>query len=111
MRLGSVFVGLGGIRSWLADLAALPLLGAAAYLLFMASASLRPAEAAVLMMVAAGLVLLGRRWLAWQRSLAPESLLADWAGRILRGDRAPLAPPAGMEPADLEVTKALNLLL
>ncbi|WP_243384601.1 methyl-accepting chemotaxis protein [Geothrix alkalitolerans] len=111
MRLGSVFVGLGGIRSWLADLAVLPLLGAAAYLLFTASASLRPAEAAVLMMAAAGLVLLGRRWLAWQRSLAPESLLADWAGRILRGDRAPLAPPAGMAPGDLEVTKALNLLL
>lgn len=111
MNLGSVFVGLGGIRSWLADLAVLPLLGAAAFLLFTASASLRPVEAAVLMMVAAGLVLLGRRWLAWQRRLAPESLLADRAGRILRGDRAPLAPHAGMEPADLVVTQALNLLL
>jgi methyl-accepting chemotaxis protein len=99
------------IRRWVADLAVLPFLGATAYLLFRASASLRPGEAAILMMVAAGLVLLGRRWYAWQRSLAPESILSDWAGRILRGDRTALVPQTGLGREVHQVVVALNTIL
>ena len=57
MDLGGSFMKHRGIRRWMGDLAILPFLGVAAYFLFQASALLRPGEAAVLMMVAAGLVL------------------------------------------------------
>lgn len=82
-------------RRLAADLAILPILGATAYLLFRTSASLRPLEAAILMMAAAGLVLLGRRWLSWQYRLAPAGFLADWAQRILDGDRSGATLPGG----------------
>jgi len=111
MGLDGFFVRQGEIRRWVADLAVLPFLGVTAYLLFRVSASLRPGEAAILMMATAGLVLLGRRWYAWQRSLAPESLLSDWASRILRGDRTPLVPPAGLGREAHQVVVALNALL
>lgn len=111
MGLGGFLTRWDGLRRWGADLAVLPVLGAVAYLLFRASASLGPGEAAVLMMAAAGLVLLGRRWYAWQQALAPEGLLSDWAARILRGDRTPVAPPAGLDPETRQVVEALHVLL
>lgn len=101
----------GGTRRWAADLAVLPFLGVVAYFLFRASDSLKPGEAAILMMAAAGLVLLGRRWYAWQQALAPESLLSDWAARILQGDHARMAPPAGLDSETRQVVEALNVLL
>lgn len=99
------------IRRWAADLAMLPILGAVAYLLFRAAASLRPGEAAILMMVAAGLVLVGRRWFAWQRDLAPGSFLTDWVNRILRGDRMVLVPPADLPEDASRIATALNALI
>ncbi|GLH67923.1 hypothetical protein GETHED_22870 [Geothrix edaphica] len=111
MDLGGSFMKHRGIRRWMGDLVILPFLGVAAYFLFQASALLRPGEAAVLMMVAAGLVQLGRRWFAWQRDLAPERFLSDWAGRILQGDRTPLASPAGLREEGRQVAAALNSLL
>lgn len=100
-----------GTRRWVGDLAMLLVLGAAAYLLFRTSASLHPGEAAILMMVVAGLVLVGRRWFAWQRDLVPESFLSDWAGRILGGERARLTPPAGLRDEAAQVSAALNVLI
>jgi len=111
MGLGGFFMTWSGIRRWAADLAVLPVLGVATYLMFSASASLRPGEAALLMMAVAGLALAGRRWYAWQRSLAPEGLLSDWAGRILRGDRTPLASMEGLEEEARPVAAALDTLL
>jgi methyl-accepting chemotaxis protein len=111
MGLGGYFMRHGEIRHWVADLAVLPFLGATAYFLARASASLRPVEAATLMMVAAGLVVLGRRWYGWQRSLAPEGLLSDWASRILRGHRTPLVPPVGLGKEARLVVGAFNVLL
>lgn len=98
-------------RRWTADAAMLPILGLVAYLLFRASASLRPAEGAALMMVAVGLILLGRRWFFWYRGLVPDGFIADWAHLILQGDRTPHAPPPGLhEEARLAAT-ALNALI
>ncbi len=111
MRLGGYFMRYGAIRRWVVDLAVLPIMGASAYLLVRHAASLRPLEAAILMMAVAGLVLLGRRWYAWQRSLAPESLLSDWASRILRGDRAPLRLPMDLGKEARQVVGAFNALL
>ena len=111
MGLGGFFMTWGGIRRWAADFAVLPFLGGAAYLLFSTSASLRPGEAALLMMAVAGLVLAGRRWYVWQRNLAPESLLSDWAGRILQGERTPQALPEGLEEEARPVAAALDTLL
>ena len=111
MGQGGFFTRWEGIRRWAADLAMLPFLGLVAYCLFLASASLRPAEAALLMMAAAGLLLLGRRWYSWQRSLAPEGLLSDWVGRILQGDRTPRVLPEGLEGEARPVAMALGTLL
>ena len=99
------------VRGWAADLVLLPVLGATAYLLFRASASLRPGEAAVLMMAAGGLVLVGRWWFAWQRDMTPEGFLADWADRILQGDRVPQNLPGGLRPEIAQVSAALNTLI
>lgn len=111
MVLGGSFMQHRGVRRWLADLAVLPFLGGAAYLLFRASASLGAGEAAILMMAVGGLALLGRRWFAWQRDLDPERFLSDRAGRILRGDRTPLVPPAGLREEGRQVAAAINALL
>jgi hypothetical protein len=111
MRLGGFVMTWSEVRRWAADLVMLPFLGGAAYLLFSTSAPLGPGEAALLMMAVAGLVLVGRRWYAWQRSLAPESLLSDWAGRILQGERTPQALPEGLAEEARPVAAALDLLL
>lgn len=98
-------------RRWAADAAMLPILGAVAYLLFRASASLRPVEGAALMMVAAGLILLGRRWFFWYRDLVPDGFIADWAHLILQGDRTPHPPPPGLHRESLLATAAMNALI
>lgn len=98
-------------RQMVADLAVLPILGATAYLLFRAASSLGPLEAALLMMAVATLVLFGRRWLSWQRDLLRGGFMADWAQRILRGDRTPAAMPQGMGGEATLAVAALNTLL
>lgn len=98
-------------RRLAADLAILPILGATAYLLFRTSSALRPLEATLLMVAAAGLVLLGRRWLSWQHRLAPAGFLADWAQRILDGDRSGATPPRGLDAETALAAEALNTVL
>jgi methyl-accepting chemotaxis protein len=98
-------------RRWAGDAATLLVLGAVAFVLFQASAALRPLEAAVLMMAAAGLVLVGRRWFFWQRDLAPDGFIADWARQILQGDRASRQAPPGLRPEAALAAEALNHLL
>lgn len=98
-------------RRWAADLAMLPILGAAAYLLFRAGLVLTPAEGAVLLMVTAALILVGRRWLAWQRDLVSSGFLTDWAHRILNGERERASLPQGLPEESVLTAAALNTLL
>lgn len=98
-------------RRWTADVVMLLLLGAVAHLLFRTAASLRPAEGAVLMTAAAGLLFLGRRLFFWQRDLVPEGFIADWAHLILEGDRIPHEPPPGLRRESTLAAAALNALI
>lgn len=98
-------------RRWAADLAMLPILGIAAYLLFRAGQVLGPIEGAVLMMVAAALILVGRRWLAWQRDIVSSGFLTDWAHRILNGERDRASLPHGLPEESVLTAAALNKLL
>lgn len=98
-------------RRAIADLAILPVLGGTAYLLSRASSLLEPLESAALMMAATGLVLLGRRWLAWQRELVPGGFLADWAHRILEGDRRQAVAPPGLGTEARLAAQAMNAVI
>ena len=98
-------------RRWTADVAMLLILGTVAHVLFRASASLRPAEGAALMVGAAGLLLVGRRLFFWQRGLAPDGFIADWAHLILAGDRTPHEPPPGLRRESALASAALNALI
>ena len=82
------------------DLAMVLILGVVAYLVFRRAGDLQPMEGAILMMVAAGLLGLGRYWWRWQRSLTQDGVLGDWVWRILQGERAHAGPSrhAGRRP-------------
>lgn len=98
-------------RRQAADLAMLPILGTVAYLLFRAGSALSPLEGAVLMVVAAALMLVGRRWLTWQRDLTSTGFLTDWAHRVIDGDRRRSDLPQGLPEASALTAAALNTLL
>ncbi len=86
-------------------------LGSLEYAILSHPSAIQPGEGAVLVMVFAGLLILGRRGISWQRALALNAFLPDWAGRILRGSRQPVVPPPGLtEEADL-ASRALNAVL
>ncbi len=93
------------------DLAMLSGLGLLAYLLFHHAGRLQPLEGAILMMVGAGLLRLGRRWWEWQRGLVEDGMLGDWARRVLQGEREPLRAMPGMAAGDLRVSAALNTVI
>jgi methyl-accepting chemotaxis protein len=68
-------------------------------------------ESAALMTVIAGLLLLGRRWLAWQVDLGTGSFIADWARRIQEGERRATPVPIGLNPDASLAAAALNTVL
>ena len=92
----------------LVDLAQILLLGAVAYLLFHQAGTLGPAEGALLIMVAAGLLRLGRHGWEWQRRMTRDGSLVDWVQRTQRGEREPRTLPEGLTERDHWVAGALN---
>lgn len=93
------------------DLAMLACLGMVAFLLFQQGDGLKPGEGAVLVTATAGLLILGRRWWEWQRRLARDGFLDDWAARIQEGEREMREIPSGLAASDDLLAKALNELL
>lgn len=93
------------------DLATLAGIGVASYLGLRAGSGLQPVEGAFLMVVAAGLITLGRWWWDWQRRLIHDSFLDDWARRTLDGERAPMVLPPGLDQRDQRVFAALNRVI
>ncbi|MDE3033281.1 MAG: hypothetical protein KGI56_06420, partial [Acidobacteriota bacterium] len=100
----------GGGRLFI-DAVILAALGSLEYAILSHPSAIQPGEGAVLVMVFAGLLILGRRGISWQRAQALNAFLPDWAGRILRGSRQPVVPPQGLtEEANL-ASQALNAVL
>lgn len=93
-----------------AELAMLPCLGGVAYVLFRFGHRLGPLEGALVLMAAAGLILLGRHGWVWYRTLQGESSLEAWAQRTLAGERLPLQPRS-LQPSVGVFPLALNAVL
>jgi hypothetical protein len=86
-------------------------LGAVAYLLFSHAAALSPGEGSLLIMAAAGFLLLGLRWRKWHWGLTHEGPLLDWVQRIQQGERGAMAVPRGLQGKDEGVVAALNSVI
>ncbi len=93
------------------DLAMVLTLGVVAHLVFRRAGDIQPLEGAILMMVAASLLGLGRYWWRWQRALTQGGVLGDWVHRILQGEREPMGVPRGMRGDDRRVKAALNMVI
>jgi|GEM_PF-484362 hypothetical protein len=90
------------------DVVVLLLMGAVAYLLFQHAEAFSPVEAALLIMVAAGLLRAGLHWWGWHRRLTNDGAFMDWIQRILQGEREPQMVPEGLCEQDHRVAGALN---
>lgn len=93
------------------DLAFLPALGAVAYLLFGLRGGLQPLEAALLVVAAGALLMLGRAWWIWQRRQVSADIILDRIQRILDGEREIGSIPVTVSESDGLTVRALNTLL
>lgn len=93
------------------DALILAVLGLLEFAILSYPSSIRPGEGAILVMAFAGLLILGRRGLSWQRDLALDAFLPDWIGRVAAGSRERVQPPQGLS-AEAELTaRALDAVL
>ncbi|HEX9010636.1 MAG TPA: hypothetical protein VF804_09720 [Holophagaceae bacterium] len=93
------------------DAVILAVLGLLEYAILSHPSSIQPGEGAVLVMAFAGLLILGRRGLSWQRDLALDAFLPDWVARVAAGSRQRVQPPQGLT-SDADLTaRALDAVL
>lgn len=93
------------------DAVILAVLGLLEYAILSYPSSIRPGEGAVLVMAFAGLLILGRRGLSWQRELALDAFLPDWIARVVGGSRQRVPAPQGLSAEAGLTARALDCLL
>jgi hypothetical protein len=109
-QLKSAWQELRGGR-YLDEALALLALGGVTWLLFARARTIRPGEAALLVLVTSILLIAALRWWNWHQRLAQGGALMDGLARILEGGRELLSLSEGLSKADGQVVKALNALL
>lgn len=93
------------------DAVILAVLGLLEYAILSHPSSIRPGEGAVLVMAFAGMLILGRRGLTWQRDLALDAFLPDWVARVVAGSRERVQPPSGLGTEAAMTAQAMDALL
>jgi methyl-accepting chemotaxis protein len=93
------------------DVMGLPFLGGVAYFAFCHAAALNPLEGALVIVITAGLLRAGLRWLDWHRGLTSDGTLMDWVQRVAQGERKPLVVPEGLRDQDDKMAAALNAVI
>ncbi|GLH70216.1 hypothetical protein GETHPA_17490 [Geothrix rubra] len=93
------------------DAVILAVLGLLEYAILSHPSSIQPGEGAVLVMAFAGLLILGRRGLTWQRDLVLDAFLPDWIARVAAGSRERVQPPQGLSAGAELTARALDALL